>query len=48
MKTTKKLNLKRVVKICGRGHKFIGNGPCPICWPSLKNKKYELNSKKTI
>lgn len=28
--------VKKKVKICNRGHKYQGSGPCPICWPSSK------------
>lgn len=22
------------MKICSRGHKYMGSGPCPMCWPA--------------
>ena len=36
-------------KICSRGHKFKGSGPCPVCWPGRLKKiiksKYEKSSR---
>lgn len=23
-------------KICNRGHRYSGVGPCPVCWPGRK------------
>lgn len=28
-----KLNEAQKLKICSRGHKYSGSGPCSICWP---------------
>lgn len=28
-------------KICSRGHKYEGVGPCPVCWPGRLMKKYK-------
>ncbi|KKR51038.1 MAG: hypothetical protein UT84_C0003G0033 [Candidatus Curtissbacteria bacterium GW2011_GWA1_40_16] len=30
-------------KVCNRGHKYIGKGSCPVCWPGrYKGKKARL------
>jgi hypothetical protein len=26
------------VKTCSRSHKFVGKGPCPVCWPGGSRK----------
>lgn len=26
--------ISKKTKICSRGHKYVGSGPCPACWPT--------------
>lgn len=30
---------KNKIKMCTRGHKYHGSGPCPCCWPGSRDKK---------
>lgn len=33
-----KMEVARLSKVCSRGHKFMGPGTCPVCWPGGKKK----------
>ena len=37
---SKALEAKKM-KICSRGHKFIGSDSCPVCWPGGLKKKQQ-------
>ena len=29
-------------RTCGRGHAFLGNDPCPVCWPGYRSFKMRV------
>lgn len=40
--------VKKIFKICSRGHLYKGSGPCPVCWPGrLKKVKTKVDRMST-